>query len=162
MALGAVTAAIAATLLFGWFWVGLGDIVTNHAVLNSLPLPPGVQRVLYDPHPYNEGDGVLIPTPSDRWALLTMYQAPPETTRDDILDFYISRLSPEWNWCLRRFSTVHATGVQTVEIGGASFTKGSALVAIDAYGLEGGSQRTYDIYVEHQRRYDPCLDEGLN
>ena len=155
----ATGATVASILLVGWFWFGWGDTNANKAVLDSLPLPPGVQRLQEYPHSIAEDEGFL--TPPDGWAILRTYQTPPGTTEDDILDFYISRLSQEWRWCLRHVPTLNLeTGEQGVILGSVDFTKGAALVSIVTRNLNDRGGHTFSIYVEHERRYDPCTDES--
>ena len=83
---------------------------------------------------------------------------PPGTTRDDILDFYISELSPEWQWCLR-----YATGQITPGgIAGAYFIKGTTRVTVitdDLHRRVGKMKRTYSVSADHKETVNPCQEE---
>ena len=115
--------------------IGWGDTNANEAILHSPPLPPEAQRLRHEPHSIAKDESFL--TPPDGWAILMTYQVPPGTTRDDILDFYTSRLSPEWHWCMHYIQTRNVeTEERGVELGGADFTNqysGPKAAALPAY-----------------------------
>ena len=159
--LTATLALLAATLLVWWFWFGWSATAGNRAILNSLPVPPGVQKLGDDPHPIENDDMFL--TPPDGWAILRTYQTPTGTTRDDILDFYISELASEWQWCLRHFTWIDVAGeLGGEDVLGAHFRKGTTQVSIDILNLGEGNEPTptYDIYVDNQENIDSCQDTG--
>ena len=85
---------------------------------------------------------------------------PDGTIRDDILDFYISELSPEWQWCFRYFSGTDESGqMASGGVMGAHFIKGMTRVSINTYDLHrrvGRMKRTYYISVDHNETINPC------
>ena len=105
----------------------------------------------------------MLLTPPDGWAILRTYDVPPGTTTGDVLDFYISELSPEWQWCLRSHTWVGEAGDRGEEIGGAHFKKGTTQVSIDTLGLvyHGRSAPNYEIYVDNEETIDLCQGEEL-
>ena len=50
--------------LVGWFWFGWGHITANSDLLESLPIPPGVEQIRVDFHAY-ESDELPIPPRTD-------------------------------------------------------------------------------------------------
>ena len=84
--------------------------------------------------------------PPDGWGTRATYQAPPETSREDIVDFFLSELSPEWQSCVIEINVVEAaTGKSTQMMGGASFTRGSSVVSIDTDNMLDEAPHTFDI-----------------
>ena len=158
--LAAAVALLVAILLVGWFWFGWGATAANRAILDALPLPPGVQKL--GDHPHSIEDDEMFVTPPDGWAIRRTYRAPPGTTRDDILDFYISELSPQWQWCLRYYTWIDVAGEMGGEdVLGAHFTKGATQVSIDTLNLDGGRGPSYDIYVDNEETIHPCQGAEL-
>ena len=138
----------------GWFWFGWGYIAENRGILASLPAPPGVQRIYIGSHPYT-GDESPI-TPPDGWGTLATYQAR-HLSRAEIVDFYVSNLSPEWRYCIDTISTFNSQTNESSEmIGNAFFLKGSALVSVDSLNLLPEERGAYDIFVDHDRDFEPC------
>ena len=94
--------------LVGWFWFGWGYITANSDLLESLPIPHGAVQIRVDSHRY-ESDELPI-TPPDGWGTRATYSAPPDATKEEIVDFYISRLSPDWESCIDSYSIASASG----------------------------------------------------
>ena len=94
-----ILATLVATVGFVWF--GWWDIAQNRRILNSLPLPPGAERTEIGSNPVARKD--LILTPPRYWSTAATF-AIPGYSREYLLDFYISRLSPEWEYCIRVFT----------------------------------------------------------
>ena len=159
----ALLAAVLAALLtlipsVGWVWFGWGYIADNKGILASLPAPPGVQRIYIGSHPYT-GDESPI-TPPDGWGTLATYQAP-HLSRDEIVDFYVANLSPGWRYCIDTISTFDPQTNESGEMmGNAIFLKGSALVSVDSLNLLYGGRGTFDIFVDHNRDFEPCRDDA--
>ena len=97
-------------------------------------------------------------TPPDGWALRRTYQAPAGTTRDEVLDFYVSELSAEWQWCLRRITSIDEAGKRGEDILGAHFIRESTQISIDTLNLDGERHPTYDIYVDNEENINLCQD----
>ena len=129
-----LTAFLLATLTVGCGWLGGPSRITdNRRILNSLPMPAGVGQISIDSHYHTQGHSLLAPP--DGWATLATCQTPPELSREGIVDFYRSRLSPEWISCVETDSVfTPATGERTEEMGNARFWRGSTCVSIDTYG----------------------------
>ena len=98
-----VVALLLLTLVVGRVWFGWGYIADNEKILDSLPVPPGAQRISVRSHSYSSEELIFIPP--DGWGTLATYQAPAEASKDDIVDFYSSRLSPEWRYCVTYVNT---------------------------------------------------------
>ena len=88
--------ALAATVGFVWF--GWWDIAQNRRILSSLPLPPEAERIEIGSYPVARKDHIL--TPPRFWDTAATY-AIPGYSREYLLDFYISRLSPDWEYCIQ-------------------------------------------------------------
>ena len=147
------------TVTFGWLWLGWGYIAENEDLLDSLTVPPGVQRIWIGSHSYTKDDGGLMPP--DGWGTRATYQAPSETSREDIVDFFLSELSPEWQSCVIEINVVEAaTGKSTQMMGGASFTRGSSVVSIDTDNMLDEAPHTFDIFVDHERGFEPCAADA--
>ena len=135
-------------LLVGWFWFGWGHKAANNDLLDSLPVPPGAQRIEVHPHAY-EFDESLI-TPPDGWAILAKYSAPPSASREDVVDFYISRLSPTWEFCIDADFIIVANGEEITYMGNVQFGRQNAFVSVDTKNMNVASRaKTFDVYVDH-------------
>ena len=83
-----------------------------------------------------------------------------ELSREGIVDFCRSRLSPEWISCVDTDNVFNpATGERTEEMGNALFWRGSAYVSIDTYGLSVDGRHTFDVYVDGDYDRPPACDE---
>ena len=141
----------------GWLG-GPSRITDNRRILNSLPMPAGVEQISIDSHYHTQGDSLLAPP--DGWATLATCQTPPELSREGIVDFCRSRLSPEWISCVDTDNVFNpATGERTEEMGNALFWRGSAYVSIDTYGLSVDDRHTFDVYVDGDYDRPPACDE---
>ena len=139
----------ALVLVVGWFWFGWGYIASNQDILNSLPEPPGVERIWEGSNPYRSGEMAVIPP--DGWGTRATFRAPPEITREHVVRFYIKELTPAWEACVE---TDFIVGDERRNMmGNAIFGKGAALVSIDTKNMISGDK--YDIYVDHDRSFKP-------
>ena len=138
--------------LVGWFWFGWGHIAANSDLLESLPIPPGAEQIRVNSHAY-ESDELPI-TPPDGWGTLATYSAPPDATREEIVDFYISQLSPHWKSCIDTDSIVPVSGQKRSEMGNAQFSRKKAYVSVDTKNINATSRsQTFDVYVDHDSRH---------
>ena len=150
--------ATLATLLLifavGWIWFGWGYIADNRAILDSLPVPPGVERISVGSGSYSEDELAL--TPPDGWGTHATYQAPPEASREEVIGFYLSKLSPEWRSCVEDHPvTSLLTGEETGAVWkSVCFTRGSSLINLNANVMEG--RHKYVIYVDHDKGDERC------
>lgn len=151
---GAVV-VVALILVVGTFWFGWYETSRVRAVLDSLPVPLDAQYLSDYPHGIELDESFL--TPPDGWATLRTYRLGGAATRDDLIDFYLSTMTPEWEGCLRHVATWNPQkGESGVMLMGVAFVKEDTMVNVDAINLGEGGPRTYDVYVERQRRFNPC------
>ena len=126
----------------GWFWLGWPDIVQNRRILSSLPMPPDTQRTYIGSNGYSKDDSVI--TPPERWSTLAEFEFQ-NHTREYLAEFYISRMSPEWEHCTRDISD------------GVWFVRGDSVVGLDTQSAP-STQGTgsFEIHVVHNDSQDPC------
>ena len=153
-----VVALLLLTPVVGRVWLGWGYIADNEKILDSLPVPPGAQRISVRSHSYSSEELIFIPP--DGWGTLATYQAPAEASKDDIVDFYSSRLSLEWRYCVTYVNTFDLLTRETgVVMTGVSFTRGLSLVRIDILNMTTEGPHRFDISVDHERDFDTCAGE---
>ena len=100
-------ALVALAAIVGFVWPGWWDIAQNRRILSSLPLPPGAERIEIGSDGYSRDESII--SPPENWGTAATF-AIPGYSREYLLDFYISRLSPEWEYCIRVFTLgVHFT-----------------------------------------------------
>ena len=138
-------------IVVGWFWFGWGHKAANNDLLESLPVPPGAEQIRVDSNPY-ESDELPI-TPPEGWGTRATYSAPPDATREEIVDFYNLRLSPAWKSCIETDLIVGVSGEERIEMGNAQFSRGKAFVGVDTKNINAASRsQTFDVYVDHDSR----------
>lgn len=153
---GALAFAICIALVFtvGWFWFGWSYVAENRRLMSSLPVPPGAERTRMGSHSY-AGDEMPL-TPPDGWGTLATFRVSGHT-RQTIADFYISRMSPDWEYCLRINSFFEpATGRSWEEMGGVHFVRSIAIVGVDTANVSAKGSGSFDIYVDHDSDRNPC------
>ena len=95
----ALAALLLLTLTLGCSWLGRwGYIAANEEILDSLPVAPGALRLTVSSTYCTAGDSIF--SAPDGWSTLATHQAPPEASREDIVDFYLSELPAEWQSCV--------------------------------------------------------------
>ena len=124
----------------GWIWLGWVDIAKNRRILNSLPVPPGVERIYVGSNGTTR-DEVMI-TPPETWSTLATFKFH-NYTQEYLHDFYISRLSPEWEYCTQDIPHgQHGIAVR--------FSRNGSLVALDTSKVPSSQGPSYyDIFVRH-------------
>ena len=140
----AVLVALVATV--GLVWFGWWDIARNRRIMDSLPLPPGAERTYTGSDPYPKDNSFV--TPPERWGTLARFEAPGRTS-EYLVDFYVSRMSSKWDYCIRR------------SVPGARFIARGFVVSLDASNAvepppNGGS---FELYVEYHVDRNPCEHE---
>ena len=162
ISLGVLVASVLLAFAVGQFWFGWGYTADNEEILDSLPVPLGSQRIWMGSNPY-EGDELIF-TPPDGWGTRATYQASPDGSRESIVDFYLSGLSPHWQSCVSDISVVDlATGKTTKMMGNAVFVQGSSYVSVDTLNMSIDGPRTFDISVDHDRDRKPaCFGDRQN
>ena len=98
IAVGIVTTLVA---IVGFVWLGWWDIGPKPAGPEHPASPPGTERVEIDSHPVARDD--LLYSPPRFWSTAATFEIP-GYSREYLLDFYVSRLSPEWEYCIREFT----------------------------------------------------------
>ncbi len=153
-------ATVLLTIMIGRVWFGWGYISDNEELLDSLPVPPGAQRISVGSSSYKFDESIM--TPPEGWDTEATYQAPPEASREDIANFYISKLSPEWRYCVEDTPILNiSTGEEKTRVMGSAhfFIKGSALVVIGTLNMLSDGPHTFlsdgthtfGIAVDHKR-----------
>ena len=156
LALTAAAALAALVVVVGVFWFGWYETVQNRELLDSLPVFPGANTTQDYPHSSESDENPL--SPPDKWVILRTYRVPDGTTKEDVAAFYMERMPPEWERCLRHASTYDSvTGREGVLFTGAAFYLERTYVSVDILNL-GGSGRSYDVFLDRHRnmRHDPC------
>ena len=152
--LGVLVALLALTVLVGWVWFGWGYIANNEELLDSLPVPPRAERISINSTSYSSHELAVIPP--DGWSTRGTYRAHPQTTKDDIVDFYVSQLSLEWEPCQNYVNSVDLkTGEEGKLMTGVHFTRGQAYVGIDILNMT-EAPHTFDVGVDHNEVDKPC------
>ena len=91
--------------------------------------------------------------PPDGWGTRATYSAPSAAAREEIVDFYVSRLSAAWRSCIDTDAIVAFSGRVSTEMGNVRFTRGNAYVSVDTRNVDAASgPRTFDVYVDHDSR----------
>ena len=146
VALVALAVQISLVTTVGLVWFGWWDIARNRRMMDSLPLPPGTERIYIGSEPYSKHRNFLVPP--ERWNTLAKFEAPGRTS-EYLVDFYVSQMSSKWDYCIRR------------SVPGARFIARNFVVSLDASNAvepppNGGS---FELYVEYNVDRNPCEHE---
>ncbi len=155
LALTAAAALAALVVAVGVFWFGWYETRQNRELLDSLPVFPGAEAVQDFPHAYESDENPV--SPPDKWVIRRTYRVPDGTTKKDVAAFYMERMPPEWERCLRHVSTYEpATGRKGVLFTGAAFYFERAYVRVAV--LNHGGLQSYDVFLDRHRNMgrDPC------
>lgn len=154
---GGLALAILAALVImvGWVWLGWGYIAQNRWLLKSVPVPTGAERIhVRSGGGYGSDDMVL--TPPEGWGTLARFRVS-GYTRQEIVDFYIAQMSPDWQHCLRLYPDYgEDPGDRLVELLGVHFVRGNSIVSIDTASLSARGSSRFDIYVDHDSDRNAC------
>ncbi len=97
-------------------------------------------------------------TPPDSWGMRETYLVEAGVTQNEIMDFYISQLARQWEWCPKQDDAGYLYGV--------SFQKGNKGVGVDTQGLQNQSRSLqYVISVGRKAtpgRCDWAAERALN
>jgi len=111
----------------------------NERFLATLPQLPGAQQISTDSSFYStEYEGI-----ADRVGLRVTYQAPPDKSSQDVIDFYAQSLGADWQLAVEEYAW------EKGNILIASFTRGKALVSVDTSNMFEGGPHSFDVYVDH-------------
>ena len=137
-------------------------IAANEAIIDELPVFPGAVEQSRESNSYTFQDGGLFDSPEGYGTRVT-YRIPPDTTQNEVLDFYISLAGTDWTLHVEETQTIildgHTPGpgdTATVEPTPTVYgepnrqyglCRGESLVSIDAVNAE--LNYTFDLYVDH-------------
>lgn len=130
-----------------WTQLDAGRIDENEEVLASLPRYPGSTEV--DRLTQTEADGTL-PIP-DEVVTSVLYAPPAAATQAEVVEFYVSRLTPEWR---ARTTSVTVADQEQAATGASAFrvdfSRGEDCVRLLTYGMAKGhfGRRTFALAAE--------------
>jgi hypothetical protein len=130
-----------------WTQLDAGRIDANEEVLASLPRYPGSTEV--DRLTQTEADGTL-PIP-DEVVTSILYAPPAAATQAEVVEFYVSRLTPEWR---ARTTSVTVADQEQAATGASAFrvdfSRGEDCVRLLTYGMAKGhfGRRTFALAAE--------------
>ena len=130
-----------------WTQLDAGRIDANEEVLASLPRYPGSTEV--DRLTQTEADGTL-PIP-DEVVTSILYAPPAAATQAEVVEFYVSRLTPEWR---ARTTSVTVADQEQAATGASAFrvdfSRGGDCVRLLTYGMAKGhfGRRTFALAAE--------------
>ena len=139
----------------GWVWLGWGYIAQNRWLLKSVPVPAGAELIyVRSGGGYGPDDSVL--TPPKGWGTRARFMVS-GYTRQEIVDFYVSQMPSDWEYCLRLHPD-HGEGSDSrlVELLGIRFVRSDAIVSIDTSSLSARGSSWFDIYVDHDSDRHAC------
>ena len=98
-----ILAGIVVVCLVGTFWFGWWEIYQNRRILNSLPVLPSAQLISINSYAYGRVDlfWAHLLFPPDGWNTQAVFTLN-GYSRNEVKEFYISNLSPEWKLCPSR------------------------------------------------------------
>ena len=147
-------ALLLSIVVVGRCWFGWSYIADNKELLDSLPVAPGVERISVVSSSYSSDELVFIPP--DGWGTRATYRAPPDVSEKDVVDFYISNLSPQWQYCENYVNSIDLlTRERGVVTTGVFFKRGPARVSVDILNMT-QAPHSFDIAVNHNADSDPC------
>ena len=130
-----------------WTQLDAGRIDANEELLASLPRYPGSTEV--DRLTQTEADGTL-PIP-DEVVTSVLYAPPAAATQAEVVEFYVSRLTPEWR---ARTTSVTVADQEQAATGALAFrvdfSRGEDCVRLLTYGMAKGhfGRRTFALAAE--------------
>lgn len=130
-----------------WTHLDAGRIEANEDVLAALPRFPGSTEV--DRLTQTEADGV-VPVP-DEVVTSVLYAPPAAATQAQVVEFYVSRLTPEWQAETRsvRVADQEQAGTAASSFR-VDFSRGDDCVRLLTYGMAPGhfGRRTFALAAE--------------
>lgn len=110
----------------------------NKRIVDALPEVPGAARLKVESSPYYEGDSAWSPVSG--YTTTVIYQAPPEMTDQEVIDFYVENMSEDWH--------PHLVEITTVLL--VDFTRGMAMVSVNTDNMYAGGPHTFEVVVDHR------------
>ena len=112
----------------------------NQELLHSLPLVPNSTQVRITSASYRESEH----DPISGYTTNVVYRVSAALTPQDVIDFYVERLTPEWTY-QRGEVPISSGGVVLL----ASFARGEAGVEVNTDGIL--LEHTYELSIDHRR-----------
>ena len=119
----------------------------NERILEALPQIPGAERLAVEHNPYYEERG----GPPIGWTTNVVYEAAPEMTDREVMDFYLDSMGEDWQ--------PHVEEIPIVEVGTGErsgtallldFTRGTAVVSVNIDNMYAGGPHTFEVVVDHR------------
>lgn len=111
----------------------------NERLLDALPGLPGAEEVSIESLPYSRQEG-----PPDKHFIRVTYEAPPEISAQDVIDFYVRSLATEWQ------HSIHERPSENGNILVADFRRWSAIVGVDTSTMFQDGPRTFEVFVDYK------------
>ena len=108
----------------------------NQRLLDALPRLPGAEEVKIDLYIYTRSEG-----PPFRHAILVTHEAPRDVSAQDVIDFYVESLAPEWQ------HTIATYGGPSLLL---DMTRGTAAVQVDLTGMSMPGSHTFNVHVDNR------------
>jgi hypothetical protein len=121
----------------------------NAHLLWTLPELPGAARKDVDHYVFYPCEGGC----RHRHAILVTYEAPAGVTDQDVIDFYLQALTPEWRCQIEKFPMFEeeepsTTPTLIAETLNAACQKGSAQLSVNTDGMGFGDGHTFEVHVD--------------
>ena len=119
----------------------------NERLLEALPSVPGAERLTVEHNPYYEEHG----GPPVGWTTNVIYEAAPEMTDREVMDFYLESMGEDWQ--------PHVEEIPIVEVGTGErkgtaqllyFTRGTAVMSVNTDNMYAGGPQTFEVAVDHR------------
>lgn len=108
----------------------------NQRLLDALPRLPAAEEVKTDPYIYTRSEG-----PPFRHTVLVTYEAPRDMSAQDVIDFYVESLAPEWQ------HTIATYGGPSLLL---DLTRGTAAIQVDLTGMSMPGSHTFNVHVDNR------------
>jgi hypothetical protein len=121
----------------------------NKSIVDALPEVPGAERVKVESSPYYEGDSAWSPVSG--YTTTVIYQAPPEMTDQEVMDFYLESMDEDWQAHVEEIPVVDlVTGEREGTALMPHFTRGTAMVSVNTDNMYAGGPHTFEVVVDHR------------
>lgn len=129
----------------------------NERILEELPVFPGavVERLTSNPYDEPEGSGAP-PYEVIGYTTNVVYEAPPDATAQQVIDFYAERLAGGWEVRFEEIPiVVGGTGERRGTVLIAHFMRGEAIVSVNTDGIVAAAAgRTFEVVVDQRGNRD--------
>jgi hypothetical protein len=120
----------------------------NERLLEGLPQFPGSERLSVERYAYSRSEGY-----ADRHAILVTYEAPAGVTDQDVIDFYIQALTPEWRCQIEKIPMLEeeepsTTPTLIAEFVHAECQRRIAQLNVNTDGMGFGDGHTFEVGID--------------